>query len=124
MQHTLLLTHGLSNQWCYAFHTVPNIAVFLQPLEDVIRCTLLPAVLGISLPNNAVRNLVALPPHWGVGVFNPTVQCVLEYSASVDITGQLSNYIVSGQSIDYFTIRSAQISRKSSIRSFKAVPIL
>ena len=50
-------------------------------------------------------------------MFNPTVQCVLEYSASVDITGPLSNFIVSGHSIDYFTIRSAQIYKNSSIRS-------
>ena len=39
------LTHGLFSQWCYVFCTVPNVAVFLQPLEDVIRCTLLPAGL-------------------------------------------------------------------------------
>ena len=43
--------------------------------------------------------------------------CVLEYSASVDITGSLSNIIVSGNSIEYFTVWSTQISRKSSIRS-------
>ena len=60
------LTHGLSSRWCYVFCTVPNVSVFLQPLEDVIHCTLLPALLGISPPNDAVCNLIALPPCWGI----------------------------------------------------------
>ena len=103
------LTHGLSSRWRYVFRTVPNISVLLQPLEDVIRCTFLPVVLGISPPNDAIRSLLALPPRWGgLGVFNPVVQCILEYSASMDITEPLSNYIVSGQSIDYFLIKSTQ----------------
>ena len=59
------LTHGLSSRWRYVFRTVPNISVLLQPLEDVIRCTFLPAVLGISPPNDAIRSLLALPPRWG-----------------------------------------------------------
>ena len=53
----------------------------------------------ISPSNDAVCNLVGSPPCWvgSLGVFRSTVQCVLDYSVSVDITG---NYIVSGQSID------------------------
>ena len=75
-------------------------------------------MLGISPPNDTIRSLVALPPRWGgLGVFNPTVQCAHEYSASVDITtGPLSQCIVSGQSFDYFQMRTEQLSRKSAIR--------
>ena len=74
-------------------------------------------MLGISSPNDTVRSLVALPPRWGgLGVFNPTVQCVHEHSASVDITGPLSQCIVSGQSFDYFQMRTEQLYRKSAIR--------
>ena len=62
------LTHGLSSRWHYVFCTVPNIAQFLQPLEDLICCTLLPAVLGISPPNDTVCSLVALSPRWGAWV--------------------------------------------------------
>ena len=69
------------------FCTMLNIAAFVQPLEDVICCTLLPAVLEITSPNDVVCNFIALPPCWrDLGVFNPTVQCVKEYSASVDTT--------------------------------------
>ena len=73
--------HGLSSQWHHVFRT--NIDVLVQP---VIRCTLLPAVLGISLPIDAVRNLVI--PCLLVGVlrvFNPTVQCAKEYCTTVYI---------------------------------------
>ena len=68
------LTHGLSSRWHYVFRAVP-ITQFLQPLEDVICCTLLPVVLGISLPNDTVLNLVALPPRWG------GLGCVQSYGA-------------------------------------------
>ena len=96
----------------YVFCTVPNIAVFLQPLEDLICCTLLPTVLGIYLHPIMLfvtQMLYPRPLLDGLGVFNPTVQCVLEYFASMDITGQLSNYIVSGQSINYFMVMSSEV---------------
>ena len=73
--------HILSSQWHHVFHT--NIAVLVQP---VIRCILLPAVLGISLPSDSVRNWVI--PCLLVGVlrvFNPTVQCAKEYCTTVYI---------------------------------------
>ena len=92
------LTHGLSSRWRYVFRTLPDIAECLQPLEDVIRCTLLPTLLGISPPNDTIRDLVALPPCWGgLGIFNPSVQCNQEYSASLDITGPLSHCTGSSQ---------------------------
>ena len=52
-------------------------------------------------------------------MFNPTVQCAHEYSASVDITRPLSQCIVSGQSFDYFQMRTEQLSRKSAIRLYR-----
>ena len=65
-------THGLSSRWRFVFHTVPDIAELLQPLEDVIPCTLLPVLLGISPPNDSLCNLIALPPRWGgLGILNP-----------------------------------------------------
>ena len=77
---------------------MPDINDPLQPLEDVIRCTLLPALLKISPPNDVTRRLLALPPCWGgLGIFEPPVQCKLEYTASLDITGPLSSCIGSGE---------------------------
>ena len=51
-------------------------------------------------------------------MFNPMVQCGHEYPAPVDIshiTGPLSQCIVSGQSFDYFQMRTEQLSGKSAI---------
>ena len=64
------LIHGLFSWWHYVCVSYGAIKIFefLQSLEDVICCTLLPAVLRTSL-----RNLVALPPLWGnLGVLNLT----------------------------------------------------
>ena len=72
--------HGLSSQWHHVFHT--NVTVLVQP---VIHCTFLPAVLGISLPNDSLRNLVTLHLVGGLRVFNPTVQCAKEYCTTVYI---------------------------------------
>ena len=49
-------------------------------------------------------------------MFNPAVQCAHEYSASVGITGPLSQCIVLSQSFDYFQMRTEQLLRKSAIR--------
>ena len=63
-------------------------------VEDVIRRTFLPALLKISPPNDVTRRLLALPPRWGgLGIFVPTVQCELEYTASLDITGPLIVFV-------------------------------
>jgi len=68
------LAHGLSSKWHYVFWTQLDVAELLQPLGDEICCTLLPALLGISKPNDTIHNLVALPPWWeGLGIFNPVV---------------------------------------------------
>jgi len=57
------LTHGLSSRWCFVARTIPSVAKSFQPLENVIRCTLLPLLVGTSPPNNALCDLLALPPH-------------------------------------------------------------
>ena len=88
---------------------MPDITDPLQPLEDVIRCTLLPALLKISPPDDVTRRLLALPLRWGgLGIFEPTVQCKLEYTASLDITGPLSSCIGSGEPFHCFDIISLQ----------------
>ena len=115
----LALTHGLSSRWWYVFCTLPDIAECLQPLEDIIRCMLLPTLLGISPPNDTIQQ-VALPPRWGgLGIFNPSLQCNQEYSASLDITGPLSCCIGSSQVFDYLDLRMEQLSRKSAIHCSK-----
>jgi len=84
------------------------------------RCNPLHSSSWITPPNDTIRDLVALPPCWGgLGIFNPSVQCNQEYSASLDITGPLSRCIGSSQVFDYFDLRMEQLSRKSAIHCSK-----
>ena len=77
-------------------------------------------LLGISPPNDTLCNLIALPPHWGgLGILNPTTFSAQEYSASLTITEPLSHHIGSGQCVDYFQVKSEQLSRKFEIRLSK-----
>ena len=67
-------TKGLASRWVYVSRTVPDIDTYLQPLEDVIRCVLIPALIGRAPPNDFERDLFALPPRWGgLGLYNPFV---------------------------------------------------
>jgi len=112
------LTHGLSSRWRFVARTIPAVAESFQPLEDVIRCTLLPLLVGTSPPNDTLRDLFALPPRWGgLGIFNPSEQCDREYSASVSISLPLTQCIGQDQSGTYFDVKMVQIKRKSDIRS-------
>ena len=102
------------------FRTAPDIDELLQPLEDVIHCTLLPVLLGISPPNDTLHNLITLPPRWGgLGILNPTILSAQKYSTSLTITDSLSHRIGSGQCVDHFQMKSEQLSRKSEIRPSK-----
>ena len=83
-------TKGLVNRWVYVSRTVPDIDTFMQPLEDVICCVLIPALTGHALPNDFERDLLALPPRWGdLELCNPICHASQEFSASLKITEPL-----------------------------------
>jgi len=81
------LTHGLSSRWHYVFWTQPDIVEFLQLSEDVIHCTLLPALSGILLLNDTIRNLVTVPPWWGGWGFS-TQLCFVLRNSLLHVTSQ------------------------------------
>ncbi len=56
------LTHGMVGRWTYLARTIPNIGHLLQPLEDIIRTQLIPALTGRAPPNDNECELFALPP--------------------------------------------------------------
>ena len=90
---------------------------------------LLPALLGISSPNDSLQDLLALPPQWGgMGIFNPSEQCSKEYDASLNITEPLANCIStasSGHSCRYFhEIRAEQFLRKRIFDRLKFLCVL
>ena len=70
--------------------TIPNISNLLQPLEDAIRNLLLLELLNGYICNDLERKLFSLPAKFGgLGIFNPTERCIIEYSNSRKITSEM-----------------------------------
>ena len=83
-------TKGLASRWVYVSCTVLDIDTYLQPLEDVIHCVLIPTLMGRAPPNDFECDLFALPPRWGgLGLCNPICRASQEFSASLKITEPL-----------------------------------
>ena len=65
-------THGLFSRWSYLMRTIPDITDFLQPLEDVIHQSFIPALFGHPPCSFIERDLYALPVRLGgLGLMNP-----------------------------------------------------
>ena len=93
--------HGMISKWSYLARTTPNIGPQLQPLEDIIRKKLLPALSGKPAPNDIVRDLLALPARLGgIGLINPTTISDSAYLASKQISAPLYNLILN-QNAEY-----------------------
>ena len=87
-------THGTARKWCYIARTIPNISHLLQPLEDIIRSNLIPALTGRAPSNDLERNLFALPSRLGgICLVNPTKLSESEYPASKLVTKPLCDLI-------------------------------
>ena len=113
-------THGLTSKWTYLTRTTPSLGHLLQPLEDVIRTELLPAITGRPPPNDSERDLLALPTRLGgIALVNPTKLTDFEYSASIKITEPLTNAIL--QQIPNYTSEMVQhqLKAKAEIHKLK-----
>ena len=67
------LTHGLTAKWTFIMRTIPDIEDEMQPLEDAIWYSFLPAFTGRQAFSDTKRDLLALPArHGGLGISNPT----------------------------------------------------
>ena len=112
-------TKGLASRWVYVSRTVPDIDTYLQPLEDVIRCVLIPALTGRAPPNDFEHDLFALPPRWGgLGLCNPICRASQEFSASLKITEPLCSLLLHHDLL-YSEVKATQLSQKSSVRLLK-----
>ncbi len=79
----------------YLSRTTPNIGPLLQPLEDITRTKLLPALSGKPAPSDTERELLALPARLGgIGLTNPTTTSDLAYSTSKQVSAPLYNLIL------------------------------
>ena len=86
-------TKGMSSRWTFVQRTVCNTSKLFQPLEDVIRQVLLPAIVGRAI-SDSERNIIALPMRYGgLGIQNPVEIADREYFTSKKITEKLTDHI-------------------------------
>ena len=89
------LTHALTGRWTFLARTSPGLGQYLQPLEDMLRSRLIPALTGHPSPGNDIRALLALPPRLGgLGIINPVAALSKEFERSTTICAPLTNQIV------------------------------
>lgn len=84
------LTNGLMSRWNYLMRVIPDLSNKLQPLEDAIRCKLLPAITGRSSFSDVERRVFALPVReGGLGIPIPTEVTGDHFRDSCSITSPL-----------------------------------
>ena len=94
------LTKGLCSRWNFLLHTVSNIADLLQTLEDAIRPSFIPALIGRQL-NDEERRIFALPCCMGsMGISKPVTRAPIEFEMSERITSTMAALIIN-QSTQY-----------------------
>ena len=86
-------TKAICHRWTYVQRTIPDIDNFFRPLETAIRDKLIPALIGRTV-SDTERKILALPVRLGgMGILDPT-NASLEYTASLEITQNLTQIIV------------------------------
>lgn len=113
-------THGLSHKFSYLCRTTPGMASQLEPLENFLRTTFIPALTGRAPPDDAVRDLLALPARLGgLAIVNPAKSCQHDYSGSTTIAGPLAT-LITAQCEEYsYECIAAQLTAKSEIKTSK-----
>jgi len=83
-------TKGVSSRWTDFQRTVPDASELFEPLENVIRDQLIPALVGREV-NDAERQIFALLfRHGGLGLTDPQETAKMEYKHSTQITNKLT----------------------------------
>ena len=84
---------SICHRWVFLQRTVPGIRDNFIPLEECIRHTLIPALIGRQV-SDVERQIISLPVRLGgLGIADPTETAEREYEASVKITEDLANLI-------------------------------
>ena len=95
MLHMQLLPKGLTSKWTYLTCTMPGTGPLLLPSEAIIRTKLTFALTGRLPPNDAERDLLALPAKLGgIALGNPMHATDTEFLSSTKITEALKEAIL------------------------------
>ena len=86
---------GYQHRFTYFLRTIPGIEKHLQPVEEIIKHRLIPAITGGHLVNENERMLMSLPPKFGgLGIRIITEIAQQEYRNSKKMTNKLRNKIL------------------------------
>ena len=113
-------THGLTSKWLYLSRTMKDISSSFQPLEQIIRTKLIPALTGKLPPNDIKRNLLSYPARLGsVALANPSQGTNAEFIASNKITEALQKAIIQ-QDFHYTSeIEAKQLEAKKDVHKLR-----
>ncbi len=83
------------SKWTYLGRTTLDIKALLEPLEEVFRHKLLPALTGEEAFSDPICDLIALPARLGgMEVFDPSKRSTNQYLNSKSITAPLTTLIL------------------------------
>ena len=89
---------GFQHKFTYFIRTIKGFEKYLQPLEEAIRHSLIPAVTGGHIPTNDERILISLPPRLGgLGIKIMTDNAQSEYNNSINVTQNLTKSILGNE---------------------------
>ena len=87
----------ICHRWTYIQRTMSNISHLFAPLEECIRSTFIPALVGRQI-SDTERKMLSLPVRFGgLGIANPSETADREYNASRKVTADLKNLIIAQQ---------------------------
>ncbi|XP_063610335.1 uncharacterized protein LOC134784239 [Penaeus indicus] len=93
-------TFGMKHKWSFLMRTVPGTEQLFEPLEEIIRKELIPALSGGRNPTAIERAILALPPRLGgLGITDPCRIANTEHQNSIKLTTSLTQYIIAQDSL-------------------------
>ena len=112
------LVKSIQNRWMYISRTTENIGYLLQPIEDILRHELIPAITGRQAISDAERRMFALPTRLGgLGIDILPELADRLHSSARKVTEPLKNSICSRVEMDEIQIESEQIRISKEVKN-------
>ena len=113
-------THGFIHKFSFLCRSVSDLATLLEPLEECISMTFIPALIGRPPLNEDTRALLALPARLGgLGIIDLTRSCQAMYLASSLISAPLTSLISVQQDEYSYDCIAAQLKAKAEVKSLR-----
>ena len=110
------LTHSLQLKWSYLLRSTRDISSLFQPIEDVLRHKIIPAITGEQNISDAERALFALPTRMGgLGIRNPTEIAGQEFLNSTTVTKTLVHSILGEANFNLIETKTEQEAVRKSV---------